>query len=50
MTDPQDTGRAREVPDAAQLHGHAPESDLAPEDVLPIGEARETEHLVDDED
>jgi hypothetical protein len=47
MTEPHDTDRATVVPDAAQLHGHPPEGELKPEDVLPIGDASETEHLVD---
>ncbi|MDD7968972.1 hypothetical protein [Actinomycetospora lemnae] len=47
MTD-QPTDRSTVVPDAAQLHGESPEGDQPnPEDVLPIGEASETEHLVE---
>lgn len=47
MTEPQDTDRATDVPDAAQLHGQAPEGELEPADVLPVGEASENEHLVE---
>jgi hypothetical protein len=46
MTEPQED-RSTVVPDAAQLHGETPEGRPKPEDVLPIGDASETEHLVD---
>ena len=48
MTEQQHTDRATVVPDAAQLRGESPEGDQPdPEDVLPIGDATETEHLVE---
>ncbi|GAA4887358.1 hypothetical protein [Actinomycetospora straminea] len=51
MTQPNETDRATVVPDAAPLRGESPEGEQPdPEDVLPVGEASETEHLVDRDD
>lgn len=50
MTQPNDTDPATVVPDAAPLRGEPAEPDQPnPEDVLPIGEASETEHVVGDD-
>ena len=50
MSGQPDTDPAGVVPDAAPLRGEPAEPDQPnPEDVLPIGEASETEHLVQDD-
>jgi hypothetical protein len=50
MSQQPDTDRSTVVPDAAPLRGEPAEPDQPnPEDVLPIGEASETEHVVQDD-
>lgn len=50
MSEQRDTDPATVVPDAAPLRGEPAEPDQPdPEEVLPIGDATETEHLVEGE-
>ncbi|MDF2978093.1 MAG: hypothetical protein K0S40_2821 [Actinomycetospora sp.] len=50
MSQQNDTDPATVVPDAAPLRGEPAEPEQPnPEDVLPIGEASETEHVVPDD-
>ncbi|WP_433787091.1 hypothetical protein ACQPX6_09660 [Actinomycetospora sp. CA-101289] len=51
MSEQRDTDPATVVPDAAPLRGEPAEPNQPnPEDVLPIGGASETEHLVQDDE